>query len=168
MSRFEAWCVHAANLLVGGSGLVYACLRYLLEPADPFAVVNHPLQPFFQHLHVWTAPLLVFAVGLVARAHVWTHLTRGVVARRRTGLTQLANFVPMVASGYLIQTAVSPAWRRAWVAIHLASAGLWLAAYAAHLLSSRPRPTAGAAASARAPAPPSAGPGAGSRGAVPS
>lgn len=137
MSRFEAWCVHAGNLLVGGTGLAYASLRYLLEPADPYAVVNHPWQPLLQHLHVWTAPLLVFVAGLVWRDHVWSHLSRGLAGRRRSGLTMVANLLPMVASGYLIQTAVSPSWRTAWVAVHLAASGLWLAGYVAHLLTRR-------------------------------
>ncbi|HXO18770.1 MAG TPA: hypothetical protein VOA87_02470, partial [Thermoanaerobaculia bacterium] len=71
MTRLEAWTVHAATILVGSTGLVYAWMRYLLAPADPFAVVNHPLQPLVQHLHVLAAPLLVFAVGLIWRRHVW-------------------------------------------------------------------------------------------------
>ena len=167
MNRFEAWCVHAGNLLVGGTGLVYALLRYLVEPADPYAVVNHPLQPLLQHLHVWTAPLLVFAAGLVWRNHVWSHFRRGLPARRRSGITLLATVVPMVASGYLIQTAVTPDWRTAWVAIHLAASTLWLGGYLAHLLAPRPRaegavrprPTAAWAASGGSPAPPPADPG---------
>jgi hypothetical protein len=164
VNRVEAWCVHTANLLVGATGLVYAVLRYLVEPSDPFAVVNHPLQPLAQHLHVWAAPLVVFAVGLVFRAHVWAHLVRGVPARRASGLAQLAAFVPMVASGYLIQTAVTPASRQAWVAVHLATSGLWLAGWAAHLLASRSGARAAAAASGEAPVPPSAGPRPGSPG----
>ena len=132
MSRLEAWLVHAGTLLVGGTGLVYAWMRYLLAPSDPFAVVNHPLQPQAQHLHVWTAPLLVFAAGVIWREHVWKHWRRGIRARRRSGISLVLTLVPMVASGYLIQTAVTPGWRTAWVAIHLVTSGLWLAAYLVH------------------------------------
>ena len=132
MSRLEAWLVHVATLLVGATGVVYAWMRYLLAPAEPFAVVNHPLQPAVQHLHVWAAPLLVFAAGVIWREHVWKHWRRGIRARRRSGLSLVLTIVPMVASGYLIQTAVSPGWRTAWVAIHLVTSGLWLAAYLVH------------------------------------
>ena len=52
VNRLPAWISHAATLLVGGTGLVYAWMRYLVHPADPFAVVNHPLQPLAQHLHI--------------------------------------------------------------------------------------------------------------------
>ena len=40
--------------------------------------------------------------------------------------------VPMVASGYLIQTAVDGSWRKAWVAVHLIASALWLAGYLIH------------------------------------
>jgi hypothetical protein len=134
MSRFEAWALHLGTALVGGTGLVYAWMLYLLTPADPFAVVNHPWQPAVQHLHVWLAPLLVFGAGMIWRAHAWAHLQRGVRRRRGSGLTLMLTLVPMVVSGYLIQTAVTEVWRTAWVAIHLTASGLWLTGHAAHLL----------------------------------
>ena len=132
MSRVEAWTLHLATLLVGGTGLVYAWMLYALEPVDAYAVLHHPLQPAVQHLHVWCAPLLVFAVGLIWRAHAWNHFRGGVRLHRPSGLTLMASLVPMVASGYLIQTAVEPAWRTAWVAVHLIASGLWLLGHAAH------------------------------------
>lgn len=132
MSRFEAWAIHLSTLLVGGTGLVYAWLRYVATPADPYAVA-HPLQPAAQHLHLLAAPLLVFAAGLIWREHVWAHFQRGVRARRRSGLGLLLTLVPMVASGYLLQAAVEPAWRSVWVGVHLGASGLWLAAYLGHL-----------------------------------
>lgn len=132
MSRLEMRFFHAAALAVGGTGLVYAVFLYLLEPSDPYAVVNHPWQPVVQHAHVWAAPLLVFAVGLIWREHVWKHFRTGVPARRLSGLTLLGTLVPMVASGYLLQTAVDPTWRKVWLAVHLAASGLWLAGYAGH------------------------------------
>lgn len=135
MSRFDAWSIHLSTLLVGGSGLVYAWMLYILHPTDPYAVVNHPLQPLVQHLHVWLAPLLVFAAGAVWRSHGWAHLRQGIEARRWSGRGLLLTLAPMVASGYLIETAISPGWRQAWVAIHLASSGLWIAALVAHLLT---------------------------------
>ena len=133
MNRFDAWTVHLATILVGGSGLGYAWMLYLLEPSDPFSAVNHPLQPTVQGLHVWTAPLLVFGAGLIWRSHVWRHYREGVSRGRSSGVAMLANLVPMVISGYLLQTAVSPGWRRAWLVIHLATAALWLAGYLLHL-----------------------------------
>jgi hypothetical protein len=142
VTRAEAWLQHLSSLLVGGTGLIYAWMRYALEPADPYAVVNHPLERDVQHLHVLTAPLLVFAVALVWQRHVWARVRSGFAPRRPSGLTLAASFAPMVASGYLLQTAEAPAWRTAWLWLHLASSALWLLALGVHLLS--PRPAAGA------------------------
>jgi hypothetical protein len=137
VSRFELWLIHLSTALVGGTGLVYAWMLWVMESSDPFAVVNHPWQPAIQHLHVWTAPLLVFAAGMIWRAHVWEHWTRGVRARRRSGVGLVLTLAPMVVSGYLIQTAVGNGWRTAWVSIHVATSVLWLAGYLVHQLSSR-------------------------------
>jgi len=136
VSRFQAWAVHLSSLLVGLTGLVYAWMRYFAEPADPYAVVNHPLQPTLQHLHVLAAPLFVFAAGLIWRQHVWKHWRSGMPGRRASGLFLMLTLVPMAMSGYLIQTAVDPAWRRAWVVIHLVTSGLWMVAYLGHQLRS--------------------------------
>lgn len=134
MSRWERWTVHLSALLVGGTGLVYAWMKYLLEPVDPFAVVNHPFQPSVQHLHVLGAPFLVFGIGVVWREHVWRRLRRGVRAGRVSGVSMLLTAAPMVASGYLIQTSVSEGWRAAWVVVHLAASALWVAGYLGHSL----------------------------------
>lgn len=137
MSRAEIWLLHLANLLVGGTGIVYAVVRYALEPPDPFSAI-HPAQPGVQHAHIWTAPLLVFAIGAVWRTHAWSGVRLGVRARRRTGLALLAGAAPMVVSGYLLQTAVDPGWRRTWVIVHVATSSIWLAAYLLHQLLPRP------------------------------
>lgn len=134
MNRWERWTVHLGNILVGGTGSVYAWMLYLLEPADEFSIVRHPWQPAVQHLHIWTAPLLVFGAGLIWREHIWKHYKEGVRGRRRSGLSLLLSLAPMVVSGYLIQTAVSDAWRGAWVAIHLIASALWLAGYCGHIV----------------------------------
>ena len=137
MTRLEAWFLHVATLLVGGGGLVYAWMRYLARPDDPFAVVNHPWQPEAQHLHVLAAPLLVFAIGLIWKAHAWPAVRLRVAARRRSGLALVATAAPMVASGYLLQTATAAGWRQAWLVIHLVASALWLGGYLAHQLSAR-------------------------------
>ena len=132
MNRFEAWMLHVSNLLVGGTGLVYAWMVFLTKPTDPYAVVNHPLQPQLQHLHILVAPLLVFTAGLIWRRHVWWQWRRGAGERRRSGLSLALFLMPMIVSGYLIQTAVDDDWRKIWVIVHLVASGLWLAGYLAH------------------------------------
>lgn len=137
MTRTEAWLQHVANLLVGGTGVVYAWMSYVSEPMDEFAVVNHPWQPAVQHLHVLTAPLLVFACGLIWSRHVWKRVRSGFRGRRPTGLALAASVWPMVVSGYLIQVTVEEHWRTAWIWVHVVTSVLWLAGYCVHQLSAR-------------------------------
>ncbi len=137
MTRLQAWLLHASNVLVGGTGLVYAWMRFALEPQDAFAVVNHPLQPLFRDLHVLLAPVLVFAIGLVWQGHVDPGLRSRVRLRRASGLTLVLLAAPMIASGYLLQTAVGEGWRTAWTLVHLSTSAAWLTAYLAHLFARR-------------------------------
>jgi hypothetical protein len=135
VKAWESWTVHLSTVLVAGTGAVYAVMRYLLEPSDPYAVVNHPLQPTVQHLHVLAAPFLVFAAGLIWREHVWKHYKNGAKSGRRSGLWMLPTLLPMVVSGYLIQTTVTEGWRTAWIVVHLATSTLWLVGYAGHAVA---------------------------------
>ncbi len=126
MIRAHTWLVHGANLLVGGTGLVYGWMRYALEPEDPFSVVNHPWQPDAQHLHVLFAPLLVFAGGLIWSSHVAHHWRAGSLRGRRTGVTLAALLAPMIFSGYALQISVQDEWRTIWMWLHVATSLLWL------------------------------------------
>ncbi len=131
MNRTELLFVHVANGLVAATGLVYAAMRYFMTPVDEFSVVNHPWQPHVQHLHVLSAPLLVFAVGLIWSRHVLLRLRNGDNGRV-SGLGLLVGFVPMALSGYLVQVAVQPSWRAMWIVVHVASSMLWLVAFTLH------------------------------------
>lgn len=124
-------------LLVSVTGIFYGVMRYLMEPVDPFSVVNHPWQGEVQHLHILVAPLLVFAVGLIWRRHILMHWQNGVKAGRRSGVEVMLTTTPMVASGYLIQTTVTDSWRLAWIVIHCTTSGLWVAGYLIHQIASR-------------------------------
>lgn len=135
MTRAERWLFHASNVLVAGTGGVYAWMLYALEPADEYALVNHELQPTFQHLHVWFAPLLVLMAGVLWRAHVAPQLRSERRARRRSGLALLALLLPMVLSGYSIQVVSEQAWRDTWVGVHVVSSVLWCVAMLVHLVA---------------------------------
>ncbi len=132
MNRGEAWFHHLANLLVAGTGVVWAWMLWFVEPSDEFAIVNHPWEPFFHHAHLWFAPSLILAVGVSWKGHVWRRWRKRKVASRRSGTALLLLFAPMVISGYLIQTAEQEGLRRTWVAIHVTSSLLWVIGYLIH------------------------------------
>jgi hypothetical protein len=124
-----------ANLAVGGTGLVYWWMKEMMSPADEWSVLNHPWQGHVQHLHVVLAPLLVFLVGLVWQRHVAPGWRRG-THNRWSGMGMALNFVPMVASGYLLQVSSDEAWRSAWGWLHAGTGALWVVATLAHMVRS--------------------------------
>ena len=137
MSRLCAWSVHAAAAVVALTGLVYGWMLYFGEPADEFSILNHPWQGDLQWGHIVAAPTLVFACGLIWRAHVWLRLRTGHRQRRATGLVLAVLFAPMVVTGYLLQAAVDDGWRTAWVWSHGICSSLWVLAYVVHQVPRR-------------------------------
>ena len=137
MTRNEARNLHISTALVGLTGLVYAWMRYFAESEDEFSLVSHPWQPELQASHIITAPLLVFACGLVWRAHVWLRVKSGFRQRRKTGLVLAVLLAPMIVSGYALQVAVEELWRDVWIVTHVASSVIWLLVYLVHQLAPR-------------------------------
>jgi len=156
MSLFERTMLWGSSLLVGISGIVYAVMKYLMSTDDPYAVINHPLQPLTLKIHIVTAPLLVFAIGAVFVRHIWEQWRAGYRRGRISGLATLLTFVPMVFSGYLIQSVTHQGWLTAMVVTHLVTGGAFLLGFLAHqtVLALRTRRgRTGAAASTPAPVP---------------
>jgi hypothetical protein len=145
MSGAQKWLLHAAAVSVVASGVVYGILKYFgknlaamfpgLFPSvdDPFAVVSHPLQPWALDLHVLAAPVLVFALGLIFKDHVLAKLSARGFPVRRSGVVQAVLVLPMVLSGYLLQTVTSEGLHRAMVIAHVGSGSVFALAYAAHV-----------------------------------
>lgn len=127
--------MHISTILVGVTGVVYAVMRYLLEPADAFSVVGHPWQPDVQYLHIVAAPFAVFAIGLIWKNHIYDHYRRGLATGRRSGISLMLTMAPMVVSGYLIQVSVGEFWRTAWIVVHCVTSFLWITGYLMHQLT---------------------------------
>jgi hypothetical protein len=138
MSKWESRFQHLVNFLVAGTGIGYAAFKYFgkyfAAGADPFSAVGNPLEPLFHDAHVLVVPALVFACGLIWKSHVLKNLRTANRLKRSSGLGLLCVLVPMVATGYMIQTAVDDGWRKAWVMIHLITSGVWVASYLSHSL----------------------------------
>ncbi len=135
MNRVDVWLFHISNGLVIITGLVYAWMAYFCQSDDPYAVVGHPWQPHFQHAHVLVAPLLVLVLGYLWNRHMGPHLQRDTRKRRNSGIGMLLAALPMIFSGYAIQTAVEAHWRTIWVIVHLVTSVLWMSGYLIHLMA---------------------------------
>lgn len=132
MTRFERWTVWTASATTVLSGVVYLWMKYFLVSEDPYAVVNHPLQPWVLKVHVLVSPLLVFALGLIALKHAAEHLRRRVPVARRSGLLLAGSAAPMVLSGYCIQVLTDERWVRLAAGVHIATGLLFALGVAAH------------------------------------
>ncbi|HZI95307.1 MAG TPA: hypothetical protein VFE84_13765 [Patescibacteria group bacterium] len=138
MTTLEKTLINLSTLLVGLSGILYGWMKYLMTTDDPYAVANHPLQPWALDLHVLASPVLVLALGMIVQDHVVTQLQKGPGRPgRSTGLMAAVCVLPMIATGYLIQVFVDETARRVCVGVHLVTGMIYLAAFLAHLVMSR-------------------------------
>ncbi|MFQ5877406.1 MAG: hypothetical protein ACE5JH_06925 [Acidobacteriota bacterium] len=138
MSGFERALLRVSTALVTLTGAIYFYMKYLMSSDDPFSVLNHPWQPYVLDLHILVAPVLVFALGLIAREHIVGRLADpGPQKGRGSGVATILLSVPMVVSGYLIQVLTHPAARRGVVWVHVATGAAFVILLAAHLVRSR-------------------------------
>ncbi|MEJ2502654.1 MAG: hypothetical protein P8177_04935 [Gemmatimonadota bacterium] len=103
MSPFERWSVWLTTAGTLVTGVAYWWMKEMMPAADPWAVINHPLQPWMLKAHILMAPLLVFSVGLITTRHIWRHFRTAVARGRTSGLVAAGSFIVLVASGYALQ-----------------------------------------------------------------
>ncbi|MDA1044399.1 MAG: hypothetical protein O3C57_04160 [Verrucomicrobia bacterium] len=132
--RFAYALLHATTTGVILTGLVYGTMRYLLHPIDPFSIANHPLEPLFHRLHVLFSPAMTLMLGAFWIWHAWPYFQDREERGRLTGLTILVTALPMVFSGYFLQTATDDSWRQIWIILHVVSSLLWTGALIAHIV----------------------------------
>jgi hypothetical protein len=136
MTPWYKWAFALVTLAVTISGGAFFVMKYCLEPADPFAVVNHPLQPLMLHVHVLSSPALLLMFGALLQGHVAGRLRQAEPANRRSGMIAAGSFAVMAVSGYLLQVVVSTSLSRGLVVAHVASGAIFAVSYGAHLVVS--------------------------------
>lgn len=137
MTRLQVAVLQISLALTTITGIVFAVMKYWMKTDDPFAVVNHPLQPHMLAAHVVVAPLAVFAFGWIFGNHIWPGATNRAAPKRKSGLWSLVPIVPMVFSGYLLQVATADATRQAMAIAHWVSSALFVIAYGVHLATKK-------------------------------
>lgn len=139
MSRAQVVFMQLAVALTALTGAVFAWMRYGMTSDDPFAVANHPAQPFVLDAHVVVAPLLVFAFGWIFGNHIAPGFQNRNARKRPSGWWSGVMIAPMILSGYLIQVTTSEPVVRAMRIAHWVSSALFVVAYAIHLVWRRAR-----------------------------
>ena len=135
MNKVEVWLLHVSTFWLSATGLIYASMHYLMEPVDPFSVVNHPWEPYMIAAHIVVAPVLVLVVGLIVHSHIIWKLENGARIARKSGIFLMPLFAVMVVSGYLLQV-ITGTGHPAVVWIHLISGTLWFMSFIVHQISS--------------------------------
>ena len=125
--------LNASATLMAVTGVAFAVMKYFMKSDDPFAVINHPLQPYALSAHVLLGPLAVFAFGWTFAAHILPALAYG-APKRATGIATIVLIVLMVASGYLMQISTGDATRKVFAVAHWISSGSFVIGYVAHLI----------------------------------
>ena len=136
MKAWERWSFSLCALAVAASGFAYFWMKYLIQADDPFAVINHPWQSAMLDLHVLASPPFVLLFGVILNSHIMKKLRVIRMPNRKTGLTSLATFAGMIASGYLLQVVMSEAWLQALVVLHVTGGAVFTLTYGTHLVIS--------------------------------
>jgi len=137
VTLFERWSVWSTAIATGITGLGFMWAKYFVNPPGPWAVVNHPLEPWLLKAHIVVAPAFVFAVGLVTARHIIPHLLKRERPGRRSGLTMVWTLLPMVLSGYLIQVVSMPGWLVPLAVVHIVTGFGFLLALVGHRVRSK-------------------------------
>jgi hypothetical protein len=128
----QKWLLWLSSTLTGVTGLVYWWMKNMMRPLDEFAVINHPLQPWMLKAHIVAAPVMVFAVGLIAAGHIWKQYKRPVSSGRISGLVSMWVLGPLIMTGYVIQVVTHVGWLEALAWAHLGTGSLYLLGLFAH------------------------------------
>lgn len=140
MAPVERWSVWITSALTFVTGVAYMWTKYFVSSGNAWAVVNHPLEPWFLRAHVVTAPLLVFALGAIAFRHVWRHFRCRTPWGRRSGLLAAVSVVPMVLTGYLLQLMTDEGWVRVLAISHIGLGFLFALGVVLHGIALRGAP----------------------------
>jgi hypothetical protein len=132
MSPLERWGLWLTSTPTTVSGIAYLWMKYFLESSDPWAVINHPLEPLALKTHILISPLFVFVLGAVVLKHGIAQLREGAHGRRPSGLVLLASTAPMIITGYAIQIVTSEAAAQFLSIIHILTSLAFLAALVLH------------------------------------
>jgi hypothetical protein len=132
VTRWQRYGLTTLAAVMTITGVVYFWMKYMIQNDDPFAVVNHPMQPWVLDAHVLAAPAFLVWFGIIFDAHIAAKLWRR-IPNWRSGVLALATVVLMTASGYGLQVVTGDRVRQMLLVVHLVSGSVFTVAYVVHL-----------------------------------
>ncbi len=82
MNRFTSRLLVSSTVATTLTGAGYFWAKYLVRADDPWAVISHPLEPWFLKAHIVVVPILLLALGLFVAQHVSRHYALGTLRTR--------------------------------------------------------------------------------------
>lgn len=135
MTLLQKWALNVTTILLTLTGALFAWMKYFVKNDDPFAVANHPWQPYMLDLHVVVAPVSLFIIGVVWASHMKPKYDAGTKPRRKSGLSALWMIAPMVMSAYLMQVLTNERLVEAMRVTHWISSALFVIGLLVHQLT---------------------------------
>jgi hypothetical protein len=132
MRPWEKYSFAALTAILAVTGVVYFWMKFMMATDDPFAVVNHPLQPLMLQLHLLAAPAFLLIFGIIFNSHVGRKIGKK-IPNRKSGLLSLVTLAVMTVSGYLLQVVTAENVRQITLVAHIASGLVFSGAYLTHL-----------------------------------
>jgi len=134
MTPMQKLLLNVTTVVLTVTGAVFAWMKYFVKNDDPFAVANHPWQPYMLDAHVIVAPVALFVIGAVWASHVKPKHDAGAKPRRKSGLAALWMIAPMVLSGYFMQVLTNEKLVEAMRVTHWVSSALFVIGLLVHQL----------------------------------
>lgn len=107
-----------------------------MKTESEYGLLPHPLQSYFQGIHIVFSPLLIFAFGLLFKDHI-VKMYKNALYKRKTGITLVLTMTVMIISGYLVQVIYQAQSKELVAIIHIAISALFTLAYLIHHLFKR-------------------------------
>ncbi|MFA6956973.1 MAG: hypothetical protein WC538_13985 [Thermoanaerobaculia bacterium] len=134
MTPMQKLALNVTTVLLTVTGALFAWMKYFVRNDDPFAVANHPWQPYMLDVHVVVAPVALLVIGAVWASHVKPKHDAGTKPRRKSGLAALWMIAPMVLSGYFMQVLTNEKLVEAMRVTHWVSSALFAIGLLVHQL----------------------------------
>ncbi len=134
MNRFTSRLLVSSTVATTLTGAGYFWAKYLVRADDPWAAINHPLEPWFLKAHIVVVPILLFALGLFVAQHVSRHYALGTLRGRRSGVAITLLIGPMVVTGYLIQVLTHRGWLQSMAIAHIVLGSIYALGFGLHYL----------------------------------
>ncbi len=116
LARWHEWTLYLAIAGLTVSGSLWLLFHYFVSGEGGFGFVTHPLEPWWLKIHGAFGMFGLVLLGSLVPNHVAKAWQRH--RNRRTGGVNVATFVALVLTGYLLYYLGNETWRNVASVVH--------------------------------------------------